>query len=328
MTLKFNNIYINESAVVAGPYLYNGPLKGSFDACYSDFYDKEKTFEDCEIKELEKCINILLKKISLYNKDIDAMLSADLTNQLYISNFVAEKLKIPYIGIYNACASFTAELVLASSLLNNKDINNVICTTSGNNLTSERQFRSPIEYGSPKPDYSTFTVSAATACLLTKSKSSIKVVSGTIGKVYDLGVKDSFDMGSAMAPAAAETFYEHLINNDVDENYYDLIITGDLGVYGERIFKKYCNDLFNINLKNYYDSATKVYDMSNKKVLAGGSGPSCLPSYVFSYIIPKMKNKEIKRVLLLATGALLSTTSVNHKKSIPCICHAICLEAI
>ena len=114
----------------------------------------------------------------------------------------------------------------------------------------------------------------------------------------------------------------------MDENYYDLIITGDLGVYGEEIFKKYCNEIFNIDLKNYYDSATKVYDMNNKKVLAGGSGPSCLPSYVFSYIIPKMKNKEIKRVLLLATGALLSTTSVNHKKSIPCICHAICLEAI
>ena len=328
MTIKFNNAYINNNSVVAGPFLYDGPLKGKFDAIYEDFYDGEDTFEDCEIKEAKKSITILLNKENKIIKDISALLSADLTNQIIVSNTVAKDLEIPYFGVYSACASFCEELIIASCMLNNKDINNIVCLTSGHNLSAERQFRSPVEYGSPKPDYATFTVSAATSCLLSNNKDGIKIESGTIGKVVDLGVKDSFDMGSAMAPAAAKTLYEHLKKTKRDSDYYDLIITGDLGKYGKEIFKKYCEKEYNIKLKNYNDSATLVYNNNDKRVLAGGSGPSCLPAYLFSDIIPKMKENKIKKVLIMATGALLSTTTVNQKKTIPCICHAVSLEVI
>ena len=134
-----------------------------------DFYDGEKTFEDCEIKELEKSIVILLNKERIKNKDIDLLISADLSNQLVISNVVANRVGIPYFGIYNACASFCEELILAASMIEN-GVRKIICTLSSHNLTSERQFRSPIEYGAPKPDYSTFTVSAATACLVSSTE--------------------------------------------------------------------------------------------------------------------------------------------------------------
>ena len=328
MTIKINNVYLNNCAVVAGPYLYNGPLKGRFDDVYEDFYDGEKTFEDCEVKEGIKSINIILKKEDKEEKDIDVLLSADLTNQITVSNMIAKDVGIPYFGVYNACASFTEELIIASCMLNNKNIKNIICLTSSHNLSAERQFRSPIEYGSPKPKYSTFTVSASAACLLSKNKDRIKIESATIGKVIDLGIKDSFDMGSVMAPAAADTLYEHLKETKRNPSYYDLIITGDLGKYGKDIFKKYMDKKYNIKLKNYNDSAVLVYDMSDKRVLAGGSGPACLPVYFFSKIVPEMKANKIKRVLLLATGALHSTTTVNQKKSISAICHAVSLEVI
>lgn len=328
MTIKFENVYLKNTSVVAGPFLYNGPLKGKFDSVYEDFYDGANTFEDCEIKEIKKSIDILLNKEKKKIKDISLILGADLTNQLTSCNLSVKDNDVPYFGVYNACASFCEELIIGSSMLNNKDIKNVMCVTSGHNLTSERQFRSPVEYGGPKPDYATFTVSAATSILLDKIKGNIKIESGTIGKVVDLGVTDAFDMGSAMTPAAAKTLFDHLKETKRNANYYDLIITGDLGIYGEKIFKEFCKKEYNIELNNYVDSATLVYDMNDDRVLAGGSGPSCLPAYFFTDIVPKMKEKKISKVLLLATGALFSTTTVNQKKSIPCICHAVSLEAI
>lgn len=328
MTIKFNNVYINNTSTVAGPYLNSGPLKGSFDMEYNDFYDNEKTFEDCEIKEAKKALDILLRKENIDSENIDVILSGDLSNQIMISNEIVKDYGIPYLGIYSACASFTEELIIAAFMLNNKCINKIVCMNTSHNLTSERQFRSPIEYGAPKPDYSTFTVSAASSCLLSNAKSNIKVESGTIGKVVDLGIKDSFDMGSAMAPAAADTLNNHLISLNREANYYDLILTGDLGKYGKKIFKEYMKQNYNIKLKNYNDTATLIYNKDDKDTLAGGSGPVCMPIYVFSKIIPEMKKGKIKKVLLLATGALLSQTSVNQKKTIPCICHAVSLEVV
>ncbi len=326
MTIYFSNVYIKNYSVVAGPFLNEGPLKGKFEEVYVDFYDGEKTFEDCEIKELKKSINNVIRKEK--DEKIDVMLSADLNNQIVVSNIVAEKVSIPYFGVYSACASYCEELIIGSSLINNKNINNVLCTTSAHNMTSERTYRNPVEYGAPKPKYSTFTVSAATSTLLTKNKGNIVIESGTIGKVVDLGVKDSNDMGSAMAPAAARTLFEHLKDTNRDVDYYDLILTGDLGVYGEKIFKEYCKEEYNLTLSNYKDSATLVYNMKDERVLAGGSGPSCLPSYFLVDIIPKMQQKKIKKVLLLATGALMSPITVNQKKTIPCICHAVSVEVL
>ncbi|MBO6195707.1 MAG: stage V sporulation protein AD [Bacilli bacterium] len=326
MTIYFNNSYICNQSIVAGPFLIDGPLKGNFDEEYKDFYDGEETFEDCEIKELNKCIKNIIKKEK--DRKINVLLSSDLNNQIVISNLVAERVSIPYMGMYNACASYCEELIIGSALLNNKDIKNVLCTTSGHNMTSERTYRNPVEYGAPKPKYATFTVSAATCTLISSEKSIVKIDSGTIGKVIDLGVTDSNDMGSAMVPAAARTLFEHLKDTNRDENYYDLILTGDLGKYGKKIFRDYCKKEYGYVLDNYNDSATLIYNNKDERVLAGGSGPSCLPSYFLVDILPKMKSKKIKRVLLLATGALLSTTSVNQKKSIPCICHAVSLEVV
>ena len=249
-------------------------------------------------------------------------------NQLTISNFVYSKLNIPFLGVYNACASVCEEILIASSILENEKNKKAICTTSSHNMTSERQFRNPVEYGAPKPKTTTFTVTGAASLMLTNAKTDIKVTSATIGKVIDMGVDNVFDMGAVMSPSAAYTLNEHLKQTKTKVSDYDLILTGDLGVYGKDIFKEICEKEYNIKLdKNYDDTATMIYDYKGN-IYAGGSGPACMPLVVYSSIIPKMKQRIIKKVLLIATGALMSPTTCNQKFSIPSVSHAVCLEVI
>ena len=161
MTIKFNNVYVENVSTVAGPFVIEGPLKDNFDKKFTDFYDGEKTFEKCEMKELKESIKILLDKTKYNEEDISFGISADLMNQLTISNFVYSKLNIPFLGVYNACASVCEEILIAASILENKKNKKAICTTSSHNMTSERQFRNPVEYGAPKPKTTTFTVTGA-----------------------------------------------------------------------------------------------------------------------------------------------------------------------
>lgn len=329
MNIKYNNVYVENVSTVAGPFVIEGPLKDKFDKKYTDFYDGEKTFEQCEIKELKECVKTLLNKTNTNEEDISFAISADLMNQLTISNFVYSKLNIPYLGIYNACASMCEGILIASSILEKENKKRAICTTSSHNMTSERQFRNPVEYGAPKPKTTTFTVTGATGIMLTNNKTDIKVSSATIGKVIDMGVTNVFDMGAVMSPSAAYTLNCHLKETKTKVEDYDLILTGDLGMYGKKIFKELCEKEYNIKLNdNYDDTATMIYDYSNEDIYAGGSGPSCMPLVVYSDIIPKMKERKLKKVLLIATGALMSPTTCNQKLSIPSISHAVCLEVI
>ena len=326
MTIKFNNVYVEDTSTVAGPFVINGPFK--YDDTFNDFYDKENTFEKCEIKELLKSVNILLNKTNKKEEDISFAISSDLMNQITISNYVYEKLNIPFLGIYNACASMCEGILIGASILDKYKDKIGIVSTSSHNMTSERQYRNPVEYGAPKPKSTTFTVTGAASIMLTNKKTNIRVESATIGKVIDLGIDDPFDMGSVMTPSAGYTLNEHLKNTNTKVSDYDLILTGDLGKYGKDLFKEYVKEEYNIILKdNYNDSATMIYDYKDN-VYAGGSGPACLPLVTYSYVVPKLINKEYKKILLIATGALMSPTTINQKMSIPSVSHAVCLEAL
>ena len=318
MTLKFDNIYIKDRVVGGGPFIKDGPVGKLLDFKYEDFLDGEKTYEECEIKELEKTINIIKER-----NNIDLVISSDLSNQLMISNVANRKVGLPYLGLYNACASFTEEILVASSILKNKNIKDILITTSCHNLTSERNYRYPTEYGALKKEYQTFTVTSQTGMLLSKDKTDLKIEYATVGRVMDYGIKDSNDMGSVMAPAAAYTLYEHLKDTNRSINDYDLILTGDLGKYGKEIFKELVLEEYGIKLKNYDDTACLIYNKDDKRVLAGGSGISCMPTYFLTKVIDKLNKGSIKNVLLLATGALFNTTLVNNKMPIPSVCHAV-----
>ena len=328
MTFVYSNVYINESSTVAGIYETKGPLSKYYDKTYNDTYVGCNTWEKAEKQMLTDSVDILLDKISKKNTDIDLFISGDLLNQLLPSNYTASILSIPYLGIYSACATSMEGVIIASNFIDKKLINNAITSTSSSNNAAEKQFRYPVEYGGVKPKTTTFTVTGAASLYLSSVKSNIKVDSGTIGRVVDMNVSDVFNMGAVMAPACADTIYRHLIDTKRDVNYYDLILSGDLGIYGKDILKEYMNKEYGINLTNYDDSASMIYDINNQDVFAGGSGPACLPLVTYGYIFSQMRKRKIKRVLLVATGSLHSVQSVNEKMTIPAIAHAISLEVI
>lgn len=325
MTFKYNNVYINDTITISGPYEKKGPLGNYFDKSYNEFYFGTKSWEEAESKLIEESIDLLIKKT---NKIPELMISGDLLNQIVSSNYAASKIGIPYLGIYSACASSVEGLIIGSNLIEAKQIENCVCSVSSHNNAAEKQFRYPVEYGGVKPKTTTFTTTGGCSAFLSSEKNGIKIESSTIGKVVDLGVTDVYNMGAVMTPACADTLYTHLKETKRDISYYDLILSGDLGRYGKDIMKDYMKEEYNIELNNYDDSACMIFDINNQDVYAGGSGPACLPLVTYGYIFDKMKKKEFKKVLLLATGALMSTTMVNEKETIPAICHAISLEVI
>ena len=326
MTFKYNNVYINETSTVVGPYEAKGPLAKYFDKSYSDFYFNEKTWEQAEIKSIYDSVEILLNKSKKNTKDIDVHIGGDLLNQLVATNYASRFFNIPLIGIYSACSISCLSMILASNMIEAKQIRNAIITASSHNNGAEKQFRNPVEYGGPKKEYTTFTTTGCASALISSSKSNIRIESATLGRVCDLGIKDVFNMGAVMAPAAASVINEHLKDTARDISYYDLVLTGDLGRVGEFILKEYMKKEYNINLKNYNDSATMIFDLENQPVYQGGSGPACLPLVTYSYILDKMKKGKLRKVLIVATGALMNTGMVNQHLSIPSIAHAVSLE--
>lgn len=330
MTFKYNNVYVNCCATVAGPFEKKGPLSNKFDKTYDDFYMNEKTFEDAEVRLMEESIEILLKKSKKVNRDIDLIIAGDLLNQICASSYAVKKFKIPFLGIYNACTTSTEGILIAANFIDSNKIKNAIVSSSSHNLSSERQYRNPVEYGAPKPDTATFTTTGGASILLSNIKSKVKVESATVGKVCDMGVTDVNNMGAAMAVAAGDTIYEHLKNTRRDVNYYDLIITGDLGVYGSEILKEYMLTEYGIELSNNYkDSGMMIYNLEKQKdCLAGGSGVACSPLVNYSYTIPLMEKNVLSKVLIVATGALFSPTFLFQKHPILSISHAVSLERV
>ena len=328
MTFKYSNVYINDTATITGPYEANGPLSKYFDKSYNDLYFNTKSWELAEIKLIEESIDILLNKVGKTKFDIDVLVSGDLLNQIVATNYAASSLGIPLIGIYGACSTSVLGLIIASNMIEAKQVENAITSTSSHNNAAEKQFRYPVEYGGPKRKTTTFTSTGGASAYLSKNKKGIKIESATLGTVVDLGVTDVYHMGAVMAPAAAKTIYDHLRETKREIGYYDLILTGDLGMYGKDILKDYMLTEYNIELKNYDDCGSMIYDINKQPVYAGASGPACAPLVTYGYIFDKMYKKEIKRVLLVATGALMNTTMVNNKSTIPSIAHAVSLEVI
>ena len=328
MTFKYNNVYINDTSTITGPYECKGPLSKYFDKSYNDLYFGTKTWELAEVKLIEESIDILLNKLEITKFDVDVLISGDLLNQIVATNYAASSLGIPLIGIYGACSTSVLGLIIASNMVEAKQVKNAVTSTSSHNNAAEKQFRYPVEYGGPKRKTTTFTSTGGASAYLSRDKKGIKVESATLGTVADLGITDVYHMGAVMAPAAAKTIYDHLRETKREIGYYDLILTGDLGIYGKDILKDYMQTEYSIELKNYDDCGSMIYDVENQSVYAGASGPACLPLVTYGYIFDQMKKKDIRRVLLVATGALMNTTMVNNKSTIPAIAHAISLEVV
>ena len=318
MTNYYNDVYINEKYSLLSSCKYNPIVKDYVDKYMDDYYVNEKTIELAESKYQEIVIKGLLFKSKNNVNDIDLLISGDLQNQILSSTLASSKYKIPTLGIYSACASFVEGLIIGSRFINNNKI--IICSSS-HNLVSEKQFRFPVEYGALRKRVNTCTASGSVSCLISNNKSNIRVESSTIGFITTTNHKDSNDMGSAMAPACAQVLMKHLKDTNRESEYYDLILTGDLGEYGSKIVQSYYKKLTKKKIDNIIDAGSILY--SERNIYSGASGPVCLPLVLFDYILPQ---KKYKKILIIGTGSLHSVTSTNLKMSIPAISHAVSLE--
>lgn len=312
-SIRFSKVYLGESSTISSK---NEKINTKY--TIDDFYNGEDTVEKSEIKLQKK----VLDDVITTNK-IDAIIGADLSCQLAVSNKAVVDTGLSYLGLYNACASFAEELIVGGALLQGTTIKNIACVVSSHNLSAERTFRYPIEYGCPKRITQSFTATGSVASILTKTPTNIKVESCTIGKVVDYGVKDANNMGAIMAPGAADTLVSHLRDLKRDISYYDLILTGDLGKLGSELFKELLLK-YDITLKHYIDAGSIL--ITDKNLTSeGASGPVCLPLVLFEKIL---KEKKYKHILIIGTGALHNTMLVNQKLTIPTISHAVSLEVL
>lgn len=321
-SLIFKNVYINDQETVVGPYENNGIL--NFNNSIKDFYGDEKSFENCEIKLQKMVFDNILHKNNLSDINIDLVVGGDLMNQITATSFNMRDYNIPFLGVYSACASFPESLLILANMIDTKFLKKGIAITSSHNLTSEKQFRFPIEYGCLKPKRSTFTATGAVSTLVSNKVSKVKVESATIGRVIDYGIKDPFNMGAVMAPAAASTIVNHLNELNRSINYYDVVLTGDLGEVGSQILKEFLLKNNNIKMKNHLDAATLIYS-DEQETFSGASGPVALPIVLFNKIL---KQRKYKKILIVGTGSLHSPVMCNQKNTIPSIAHAVSLEVI
>ncbi len=322
---RIENVYLQSVASIVGPKESKGPYGHYFDLRINDYYHNQKTFEEGEVKMIEDVIALSLKKAKIKQKRIDLVIGGDLSNQIAISSLAMKGIACSAIGVYGACATCTLSLGLASLYIEQGLINYALTFTSSSYPVAERQFRYPNNYGIQKKDSTTSTVTGAAAFIVGNRVSKIKISEMTIGRVYDPNKTDLNDLGSPMAYAAYKTINDHFENLDTSHDDYDLILTGDLSKVGSSVLLD-CFKADGIILKNHQDAGRSIYYREKEKVYAGGSGAACISVMIAGYIIKEMLKGKYKKVLLVATGALFSSTLSYQKHSIPVVAHAITLE--
>ena len=326
-TICFDNPpTILESASIVGPKEANGPLATYFDKCLEDEFWGEKSWEKAESKIIKETVNLVVSKSNLTTQDIDYVFAGDLLNQCISCDFGLRDTNIPYFGVFGACSTFAESMCLGSVFVEGKGAKNVICATSSHFCSAEKQFRFPLELGTQRPPTAQWTVTGSGAVILSSKGEGPHITNITPGKIVDMGVKDANNMGAAMAPAALDTLITHFQDTGRKPSYYDAIITGDLGHVGKDILKDMAQSKgYNIN-SNYNDCGVLIFDKEKQDTHSGGSGCACIATVFSGYFFEQLKEKKIKRILLIATGALMNSTSMQQGESIPGIAHAISIE--
>ncbi|MFO7294441.1 MAG: stage V sporulation protein AD [Caldicoprobacter sp.] len=312
-------------ATIVGKKEGEGPLGEYFDVVLEDDMWGEKTWEKAECRMYQEAARMAIIRAGKQPQDVNYLLGGDLLNQIITANFAARTLGIPFFGLYGACSTLTESMSLGAMLINAGYADLVLCVTSSHFCTAERQYRFPLEMGTQRPPTAHWTVTGAGAFLLSNDEKPPYITHVTTGRVIDYGITDTYNMGAAMAPAAAATIKAHFEDTGQGPEAYDLIVTGDLGWFGRELtidlLKKEGYDISD----RFIDCGCEIYSRE-QDVHAGGSGCGCSAVVFGGYILRKMEEGVYKRILLLSTGALLSTTSTQQGESIPGIAHAITID--
>lgn len=321
-----NPVSITSTAAIVGPKEKSGPLHQYFDQCLEDEFWGEKSWESAESKIVKETANMAISKSGIPQKDIDFCFAGDLLNQCIASSFGLREINLPFIGLFGACSTFVESMIVGSSFIDGGFANNTLCSASSHFCSAEKQFRFPLELGNQRPQSSQWTVTGAGAVILSKNGNGPKITSFTPGKIIDMGIKDANNMGAAMAGAAEDTLTKHFQDTGKSPDYYDAIFTGDLGHVGKDILIDLANSK-GYNIKpNYNDCGVLIFDKDKQDTHSGGSGCGCIASVFSGYIYKQLQEQKLKKILLIATGALMNSTSSQQGESIPGIAHAVSIE--
>lgn len=316
---------ITECNSIVGPKEAQGPLAKYFDLTLDDEFWGEKSWEKAESKIIKENVNALVTKSGISTNNIDCIFAGDLLNQCISSSFGLRDSNIPFIGMFGACSTFVESMCMGAIAIESF-AQNVICATSSHFCSAEKQFRFPLELGNQRPQTSQWTVTGSGATLLSKDGTGPFITNITLGKIVDMGIKDANNMGAAMAPAFVDTLLAHFLDTGRNPSYYDAIISGDLGKIGKDIAIDIAMSKgYNIK-SNYNDCGLMIFDTKAQDTHAGGSGCACCGSVFSGFLFKQLKEKKIKKLLLIATGALTNSTSSQQGETIPGIAHAVSIE--
>ncbi len=314
------------TASIVGPKEGDGPLRHTFDLVIDDEMWGEKTWEKAESKIVKETWSRILEKASKAPDDINYIIAGDLLNQCIATTFGLRGSSVPYLGIYGACSTICESLGIGSMLIDGGFADNVVCITSSHFCSAEKQFRFPLELGTQRPPSAQWTVLGCGGALISNRGQGPYITHVTTGKIVDMGTNDANNMGGAMAPAAADTIVNHFKDTGFTPDYYDLILTGDLGIIGMSICEEIVNEMgFNIS-KKLNDCGLMIFDRIRQDVHAGASGCGCAATVFAGHIYQEIMKNNLKKVFLVATGALLSPTSTQQGETIPSIAHGISIS--
>lgn len=326
-TVKLDNpVSIVSTATVVGPKEGEGPLKDKFDIILKDSHFEQESWEKAESKMLETAVKLAIDKKGIDKDKVDYLFGGDLLNQIISASFAARQLEIPFFGLYGACSTMTESMSLASMIIDGGYADYTVASASSHFASAERQFRLPLEMGSQRAPSAQWTATAAGAALLAKNGDGPYITHVTTGKVIDFGIKDANNMGAAMAPSAVDTILRHFKDTGLKPKDYDLIITGDLGSVGKDLAIKLLKENGVDISSNFTDCGVKIYDIEKQKVDSGASGCGCSAAVFCGHYYSLLKSGDLNKILILSTGALMSTTSSQQGESIPGIAHAVALQ--
>ncbi len=314
---------------IVGPKEGQGPLGGWFDTVLQDDLLGQKSWEKAESEMLRRCALDAVAHAGMPESSIQAFMAGDLNAQIIASGFCARELKIPFMGLYGACSTFVEGMVTSSALISGGMLGNALFGASSHFCTAERQFRMPLEMGTQRTPSAQWTATAAGCCVIKRDDApGLHVTAGTVGRVIDYNIKDANHMGAAMAPAVRDCIRAHFEDTGRDASYYDLIATGDLGWIGRELLLELLDEA------GVYMPAEKLIDCGaslfskEQDPHAGGSGCGCVASVSCGWIMKRMETGELKKVLIVGSGAMLSTTSGMQGESIPSIAYAASVEVL
>ena len=321
--LNFDNSFVLDGYTIAGPKESDGCLRGNFDIQLKDDMLGQDTFEHAERKMFEEAIEGVVAKSNLSFDQVDLVLGGDLLNQTVSTSFAMRKHPIAFLGLYNACATFVESLIIASTMLSS-NLQNIVCLAGSHFSTAERQYRYPLELGVLRSPVTQWTATGVGSCVVTSNcqDGCVQITRGAIGRVVDYGIMDVNNMGAAMAPAAKDTLVEFFSKTGAKPTDYDLILTGDLGKLGKSI-------LIDLMQQEGYDISNNCADcgaslyFDEQQTYQGGSGAACTALVFNGIILSNLKRGQIKKMLFIGTGALMSPTTSFQGDSIPAIAHLV-----